>query len=242
MHYSRFDPSRYASDPIKAREIGDLDFLSISSMIGSDTNQTILEIGCGSGNLLLALRERGFINAVGLERDRALTEHGKTVLGVEIHTGTWPDDLSMFHETFDVIVILDVIEHLPREQLETALEIARRKLRPGGRLILRGPNAQCPWALPMLFSDLDHKLLLVPRTLEFLLKEAGFNGPISIKETRPSSFLKRILFSLLHNLAVKPMVSLTHYYFHGQFASHITPNIVCCAEVATKSEDECQLL
>jgi 2-polyprenyl-3-methyl-5-hydroxy-6-metoxy-1,4-benzoquinol methylase len=47
---------------------------------------------------------------------------------------------------FDVIIAIDVLEHLPREELLNTLVITYKFLAPGGRFILSRPNALSPFA------------------------------------------------------------------------------------------------
>jgi SAM-dependent methyltransferase len=229
MEYPSFDPNRYAPDLPTARRRGEAALLSINQWLGGRKDQAILEVGCGCGCLMLALREQGYTNCQGIDGDEALVRHGREVLGTDLAMGHWRSFLEESEATYDVIIALDVLEHLPREELLPTLKISGKRLAPGGRLILQTPNALCPFALPTLYGDLTHQFLMAPRTLEYLLRLAGFAGPITIHETRPAGALKRGLFRLVHRLLVKPVVGLAYYHFHGEFPSHLTPNIICCA-------------
>lgn len=90
---------------------------------------TILDAGCGEGVMVDELRRRGY-TAVGVDRDYA---------SADVIRG---DILSLPFENghFDVVMFLDVIEHLPFEQQPRALRELRRVLKPGGMLILTIPN------------------------------------------------------------------------------------------------------
>ena len=146
----------------------------------------------------------------------------------DVAVGSWRLHLEDSDTLYDTIIALDVLEHLSKEELLPTLKVSRARLAPGGRLIIRAPNALCPWALPILYDDLTHQFLFTPHTLRFLLRSAGFAGQIVIKETRPAGAFKRIIFGLIHNFIVKPMYMLSYYHFHGEFPSHLTPNINVC--------------
>ncbi len=229
MDYPSFRPERYAPDSAAAKQKGKVDLQGIGAWLPDRKDRAILEIGSGCGCLLIALQERGYTHCQGVDPDESLVRHGREVLGANLVLGSWQSYLRDSEATFEVIIALDVLEHLPREELLPTLQLTRKRLAPGGRLILQTPNAQCPFALPTLYGDLTHQFLMMPHTLQYLLRLAGFSGQIAMRETRPAGRVKRALFLLLHTLLVKPMVGLAYYHFHGEFPTHLTPNIICCA-------------
>ena len=97
----------------------------------------LLEIGCAVGFLLRAARERGF-DAVGVEMSEWASAYARDELGLDVVTGRL-EDVAFDADSFDVVVMADVIEHLtdPRATLR---EI-RRVLKPGGQLLLLTPDA-----------------------------------------------------------------------------------------------------
>jgi SAM-dependent methyltransferase len=230
MDYGLFDRNRYLPDLNTARTAGLADFYSIIDMIGPQKGQRILEIGCGCGALLLALREKGYSECSGVDPNPDLVAHATTALGVDVATDDWASCLNRSEQKYDVIVALDVLEHIDSTEAPRILELARSRIADGGRLILRVPNALCPFALPILYGDPTHRFLAVPSTMKYWLGSAGFSN-VRICETRPSGGIKRIVFSLFHGAVVKPLIGLAYYHFHGEFPSHITPNIICCGYV-----------
>jgi len=92
----------------------------------------ILDVGCGDGWRLYALREIGFEHVLGIDpflREDILYDNGVRVESKNIHAigGTW--DVIMFHHSF---------EHVP-DPYET-LQAAARLLAPGGSLLIRVPT------------------------------------------------------------------------------------------------------
>ncbi|MGA1343438.1 MAG: class I SAM-dependent methyltransferase, partial [Hyphomonas sp.] len=65
-------------------------------------------------------------------------------LGFEVHEQKALDFLVRGDNGYDMIVMLDIIEHFTREELFPLLREVYRKLRTGGRLILSVPNAESP--------------------------------------------------------------------------------------------------
>jgi SAM-dependent methyltransferase len=103
--------------------------------------QRVLEIGCGTGNLLLAAKaaEPGTA-AVGLDPDlaalaRAHRKARRRHLPVQLDRG-YADALPYADDTFDVVLSSFMLHHVPADQRETAVREVLRVLRPGGALHL----------------------------------------------------------------------------------------------------------
>jgi 2-polyprenyl-3-methyl-5-hydroxy-6-metoxy-1,4-benzoquinol methylase len=95
-----------------------------------------LDIGCAAGILLAAARNRG-ANVLGLEISQSAAEMARKTFGLEVLTGR-PQDHVLPDESFDVVCMIDVIEHVlwPRQDLA----IVSRILKRGGLLCLLTPN------------------------------------------------------------------------------------------------------
>lgn len=98
-------------------------------------NAAILDIGCGSGDWLLGMKERGYtslvgqdIVAAGLERLERVGIH--TILG-DLSSAQLPDS------SFDLIKMDHVLEHLPDPMAH--LREIERLLKPGGRFVITVP-------------------------------------------------------------------------------------------------------
>lgn len=105
----------------------------------------ILEVGCGTGGNLAMLARLGEVVAVeptALARSLA-AEKGD----FDIRPGRLPDDLPFAAASFDLVVALDVLEHV--EDDEGSLRAIARLLRPGGFAIFTVP------AFPFLWSGHD---------------------------------------------------------------------------------------
>ena len=126
----------------------------------------ILEIGCGTGNVLQAVGRFG--QAVGVERDPGLRAVGRAA-GLDIRAGALPDDLPVPDAWADAVLLLDVIEHLD-DDLES-LRAARRALRPGGVMVVTVPAYAWLWSGHDL--ALGHRRRYTARTLRAVVARAG---------------------------------------------------------------------
>lgn len=104
------------------------------------TGGTVLDVGCGQGQLLYYLRNN-FNRLVGLEySERRLCEakHNLSNLPFQGILGSAESLTEVPSESIDCIVSADVIEHIP--DVYAASDELFRILRPGGTLIMNTPN------------------------------------------------------------------------------------------------------
>jgi len=134
----------------------------------------LLDIGCGSGEFLLACKRRGW-DVVGIEHERSPIIERCAALGLTVETpATLP---ALPDASFHVVSLSHVLEHLPNPR-KVLLE-AHRVLVPGGRLLVETPNFGS-WQARLSGRTWHH--LDVPRhllhfdraALEGLLAAAGF--------------------------------------------------------------------
>jgi 2-polyprenyl-3-methyl-5-hydroxy-6-metoxy-1,4-benzoquinol methylase len=166
----------------------------------STTHKRVLEIGCGEAGVLCAFVDRGYIGCgVELMENRAIT--AKKNLEKYIADGTADiiskniydiDPSQEWNELFDVIVLKDVIEHIPDQ--ERFIPQLRKFLKPDGLVFFGYP----PWWMPygghqqVCRSKILHSLPwfhLLPMTIyKAILKVFGeseltIHNLVEVKET-----------------------------------------------------------
>lgn len=98
---------------------------------------SILDVGCGHGAFLARMARKGWV-VLGVDFDPDAVANARAVHGLDIRLGGVESiDGS---SCFDVITASHVIEHVP-DPMQFLMH-CRRLLRPGGKLVLRTPNAQ----------------------------------------------------------------------------------------------------
>jgi SAM-dependent methyltransferase len=151
----------------------------------------VLDLGCGRGETLSVLRERGW-RARGVDASREMVDHCRQQ-GLEAETGDLFEALALAPEgSLAGVISLHVIEHLPGERLGRLVRLAWRVLEPGGALILETPN---PLSLVVaarnFWRDPTHRRPVHPATLALLFEQAGFD-PVERLELRPFSEGERL--------------------------------------------------
>ena len=133
----------------------------LRTLVGTDPIDVVLEIGCGSGNLVFEgrLPARTVVGVDAslpalmfcLSRRRDSTFHFARAVG---------EQLPFRDRSVDLVILIEVIEHLPDPAL-TLRQIAR-VLRPGGRLVMTTPNYDWPSPWPLLEWLADRSGLVAP--------------------------------------------------------------------------------
>ncbi len=98
----------------------------------------VCELGCGTGGNLAPIAERH--DVVGVECAPEGLELARRALGNRVKFGSLPNEVNLPPESFDVVLLTDVLEHIERDAASAAT--AMRLLRPGGIVVATVPAYQ----------------------------------------------------------------------------------------------------
>jgi len=134
----------------------------------------VVELGCGRGEFLDLLRERG-IPARGVDTNHEMVEVSRG-RGLDAAEG---DALSFLtaqpDDSLGGVFAAQVAEHLEPEYLMRVIDAAMHALRRGGVLVLETINPACWTAFfESYLRDLTHVRPLHPDTLQYLVRSSGF--------------------------------------------------------------------
>jgi len=115
---------------------------SVLSSLPLPSTTDILEVGCGSGGNLAMLAQYGQVYAIEPEPEALAMAEKKGLAAIK--PGLLPHDIPYEDKQFDLIVLLDVLEHVDDDR--QALQILRERLKPGGWLILTVPAFAWLWS------------------------------------------------------------------------------------------------
>lgn len=195
-----------------------------------DRAARIVDLGCGHGYAIVALQKAGFAQITGLDPDegqvRVAVQHG---LPVE-HA---PDPMAWLRNrpaAHDVVLLLDVLEHVPRAAQREFLEAIAGGLKPGGRLVLTVPNAAASLASYWRYNDYTHTSGFTTASLDFLLTHAGFSRKTFAEiELLPPGWSVRAwalrFFRLWRRLEL-----VAEFGREGGRAVPVTPNLLAVAQ------------
>ena len=148
---------------------------SLKDTLSISRDAQILDIGCGYGFTMRALRNMGFKNIQGLEMSAQQARRSEAAgfhVNVAEDTTLW---LAQHPAQFDLIVLFDVLEHLPVTDQIRFLAAIRNCLKPGGQLKLTVPNANSILSSRWRYIDYTHYSSFTEHSLYFVLKSASFD-------------------------------------------------------------------
>lgn len=151
----------------------------------------LLDLGCGPGTFLGNLK-RPVESALGIdlaEPQIAYARENYPRPGFEFQVADVRD--AALEQQFDAAVSIEVIEHLPPDEVGGFLRDAYAVLRPGGHLILSTPNARSLWPL-----------------LEWLV---SLVGPVDYREQHLGLFSRKSLAEAVGKAGFEPVSAETFF-------------------------------
>lgn len=129
----------------------------------------VCEVGFGNGELL-GILARHSAAVTGIEQIEGLVETARTELGVEsirAEQGFWSADST--HRQFDLVIGLNVLEHLAFEELQAFFSWFSRSLKPGGLALFQFPEGASPLSVGNFNGDFTHRSWLTRGKVEHLI-------------------------------------------------------------------------
>jgi O-antigen chain-terminating methyltransferase len=144
----------------------------------------VLDVGCGRGEFLELLRERG-ISARGVDLNDEMAAVSRE-RGLDATAG---DALTYLRALPDAslggLFAAQVVEHLEPDYLMRFLETSYHKLRPGSKIVLETINPACWYAFfSSYIRDITHVRPLHPDTLQYLVSASGFQK-VTVRYSAP---------------------------------------------------------
>jgi SAM-dependent methyltransferase len=146
-------------------------------------NANILEVGCGTGGNLSMLARHGQISAMELDEIASKIANQREI--TQVRVGSLPDDIP-FNNKYDLILLLDVLEHIDDDL--SALSALHSRLKPGGCLLITVPAYQFLWSQHDEINH--HKRRYVLKHLQKLVIKAGYT-------THQASYFNTLLFPMV---------------------------------------------
>lgn len=118
--------------------------------------KTVLDVGCSTGYIAKELKEKS-CTIVGIEINQAAADIAARYCDkIRVADVEAAEELPLAQESFDAIILSDVLEHLKRQDL--VLINLKRYLKPNGFVIASIPNiARLEFRIKLLFGKFDYE-------------------------------------------------------------------------------------
>ena len=141
-----------------------------------NTSAKMLDIGIGRGEMLSCMKKWGYFNYLGIDISPSTVDYC-TSLGLNCalvdDTIHWLSNRASF---FDVITLLDVLEHFKKEDVIPMLKSLYSATAKNGKIIIQLPNLQAPDAQLHRYNDFTHEIGFTEHSLNQVLSAAGIRN------------------------------------------------------------------
>uniref|UniRef100_UPI004056F560 class I SAM-dependent methyltransferase n=1 Tax=Candidatus Electronema sp. TaxID=2698783 RepID=UPI004056F560 len=174
----------------------------------------ILDFGCGVGQFLFYLKKEGFQNITGIDISRSQIAIALR-MQPDVNFLYFSDTVKFLQEnknTYDVIVINDVIEHFDKKEIIPFLKDVFQSLKSGGIVVIKTINSAYPLSNAARYLDFTHTVSFHEKALTQLLRHVGFSD-ISCYQEEIGTYnilfaIKKILVTIAR-LMIKVLIYLT---------------------------------
>lgn len=176
INYSIHYENWHNTTSIHAEEMANNLVPILEPHLPSNINAKILDIGCGYGFAMKALQRLGFQKILGLEISVEQAEIAKGFGFDVIVVNDTIEHLKKCEMKFDFIILFDVLEHIQVNLQIEFLKSIYDVLNPEGKLILTTPNANSILSCRWRYIDYTHFSSFTEHSLNFVLRNAGFQN------------------------------------------------------------------
>jgi 2-polyprenyl-3-methyl-5-hydroxy-6-metoxy-1,4-benzoquinol methylase len=146
------------------------------NVVLEDKSGAILEVGCSTGGLLRALRDRGFKNVRGVDPSASCVAIARSLHKVNVSKAAIAD-LQQRRDKYAAIVLVGVLEHV--RDIKASAAILMKLLRPGGIIYCAQPDAMSFYRssnAPFQQFSVEHVNFFTAETLETFFRKLGFEA------------------------------------------------------------------
>jgi len=200
LHFLKLNPPTKASFESASRAYSFL----YGKFLPADKNARILDVGCGIGHFLYFLKNNGYTNFFGIDFSKAQIDFIKENITKKAAVADAFVFLREAKSPFDLIVINDVLEHVPKEKLFEFLGLVLNCLNSGSTVFIKVPNMSNPFGLRSRYISITHELGLTEHSLLEVLEIAGFSDIKIIGAFPPvisfKSFIAKMACSCIYKM------------------------------------------
>jgi 2-polyprenyl-3-methyl-5-hydroxy-6-metoxy-1,4-benzoquinol methylase len=204
--------------------------IDYQGIMPEDTEAVILDFGCGTGDFLYHLKQKGYKNFYGVDISPQQVEYCRQHITDRVEKVNGMDFLKGKQGVYDLIAAHDVLEHIPKEQTLEFLHLSKEALKKNGTLIIRVPNMSNPFGLDARYNDMTHEIGFTSKSLNQALEISGFKD---IRILSPREIPVRSFPNLVRKILVKILHAALRFCFYIQdytVPKNLDKNLVAAAK------------
>jgi len=171
----------------------------------AEKDAKILDVGCGYGRIVYWLQQKGYNNVNGVDLSASQIKLGQDIGIQGLVLADAIEYIDSFNGEFDMVMAVDLLEHLTMEQSMTLLNSLRSRLSKKGKILFQYPNPEGIHFNSIYFGDITHQTSYTYKALYQLAKHCGF-GYVNVTPVRPlkinmKGFIRYYLWRLRESIA-----------------------------------------
>lgn len=187
----------------------------------------ILDFGCGIGQFLFYLKKEGFKNITGIDISKSQIDIARQ-LQPDIDFRYFLDTVEFLRKnknTYNIIVINDVIEHFDKKEIISFLKVIFQSLKFEGIVIIKTINSAYPLSNAARYLDFTHTVSFHEKSLTQLLRHVGFTDIFCYQEEIGIYNMLFAIKKILVNIA-RLMVKIVIYLTESDWPRVISVNLI----------------
>ncbi|MEZ0610035.1 class I SAM-dependent methyltransferase [Fibrella sp. WM1] len=147
----------------------------IRPLLPPQPDARIVDLGCGNGCYLYHAKQYGYTNLIGVDTSAEQVALAHQIGLTDVRQQTIDSFLATYHDPTDLVLLMDVLEHLTLAETLVLLDAVYAVLKPGGRVLIHVPNAEGIFGMRIRYGDLTHEQCFTPNSMRQLLQTVGFS-------------------------------------------------------------------
>lgn len=168
--YGSYASQHSGTGPVEAAKV--IYRRDIRPLLPPPSTGPVVDIGCGSGQLVRCLLDDGY-DAAGIDVSPEQVALARQAGVGPVRHGDYRELLRDRQGELAAVTATDLLEHLTKPEVLDTFDAVARALRPGGRFVARVPNAVSPFGGHIRYGDFTHETWYTARSVRQLAAAAG---------------------------------------------------------------------
>jgi SAM-dependent methyltransferase len=152
--------------------------------IGVHAPLRLLDLGCGDGALLREAQRRGLGEVSGVDHSPEQVERAHRAGTTTVVQADAIAHLAANPGQWDVIVTVDLLEHLEHDDVLRLAQAIAAALRPGGEWVAQVPNGVSPFVGNHAYGDFTHRTIYTDRSMRQIARAVGLERAVDHARSR----------------------------------------------------------